>query len=60
MEGKYIVKRLIPDPKKSNAPQPRVVSVFEIIELSSTKLVIRNIKQQILLEYKTSVMSIVN
>lgn len=52
MEGKYIVKRLIPDLKKTNSPQPRVVSVFEIIDLSPNKLVIRNTKQQQLLEYK--------
>ena len=51
-EGKYIIERLIPNPQKSSARQPGRISVFEIIELSSAKLVLRNVKQDYLLEYK--------
>ena len=48
---KYIVIRALRD-KKSNPLQPQPISVFEIVDLNSTKLVIRNIQQQNLLEYK--------
>ena len=51
MEGKYIVTRVLRD-NKTNPTQPQPVSVYEIVELNSTKLVIRNIKQQNLIEYK--------
>jgi hypothetical protein len=51
-QGKYIVERLIPNPQKTSATQTRRISVFEIIELSTTTLVLRNVKQEYLLEYK--------
>ena len=49
-EGKYIVRRFHRDKEHSNTPQP--ISVFEIREIGPTKLVIRYIKHQHLLEYR--------
>lgn len=51
-EGRYIVERLIPNQQKTSVSQPGRISIFEIIELSSTTLVLRNVKQEYLLEYK--------
>lgn len=51
-EGKYIIKRLIPDTTKKDAPQPRVVTAYEIIELDDDLLIIRNINHKHVLEYK--------
>jgi hypothetical protein len=49
-EGNYIISRILKD-KKSHPNQPQPVSVFEIKELSSTKLVLKDIKQQNLIEF---------
>jgi hypothetical protein len=46
------VRRLIPDLSKTNAPQPQVLSLFEIKELDQEKLVIWNIKHKYDLRYK--------
>jgi hypothetical protein len=48
MKGKYIVSMVLKPPKRSTDLRP--VSVYEIIELTQNKLIIRN-KNQDLLEF---------
>jgi len=50
--GNYIITRILKN-SKFNPDQPRPVSVFQIISLNSSTLLIRNIQQQNFLEYNT-------
>lgn len=51
-EGRYIISRLIPDKKKKDAPQPRIVTVYEIIELTKGTLVLKKPSHNHTIEFK--------
>jgi hypothetical protein len=51
-KGHFIISRVLKN-AKSDPNQPQPVSIFQIIELNSTNLKIRNIEQKNFIEYYT-------